>query len=118
MRLTSWDEMRAYLSAKHKTLSDGDTLRLVIVENGTVDVRPVEVEGARWLEISAILGRGLRSIAPTPVLNKNFELAIGVLGMRDGSLMIRQLLPAMALRVGDLDEVVQATADAIVESNQ
>ena len=116
-RLTSWDQVRAYFSSKYEVVSNGDMIQLAIVDAATVDVRPVEVEGRAWVEISAILGRGLRSIAPTPVLTKNFELPIGVLGMRDGSLMIRQLLPT-SVRVVDLDEVVHATVDAIRESYQ
>ena len=115
VRLATWDELRAYLEATRalRPRADGAVQVAVAGDDAPVAIRAGDVQGSPWIELVAVLGVQVRSVPPTPVLRKNFELAMGTLGMVDGNLQVRQLLPLDGLLAADLEDVLALMAQAI-----
>ncbi len=117
-QVSSWDELVTYLRAKHAIEDrDGGGIRVRVGDAPEpIDLRPIDVLGAPWLEIVGGLAKQLRHVAPAPILARNFVLPIGITGMLDGVLMVRQLLPLQDLQLAAVDQVLGFLAQAIIEA--
>lgn len=127
-RLSTWEGLCAVLSELYAATPSTDPLApgrpglalRVEPAKAPIIVRPTEVPGQPaavvWLELSGVLANALRSLPPTPVLQRNFELPIGNFAVVGGALMLRQLLPLSELRLEDLKEAISAIASAIAEA--
>lgn len=117
-QVSSWDELVAHLRAQHVIEDrEGGGIRVRVGDAPEpIDVRPIEVLGAPWVEIIGSLAKQLRHIAPAPILARNFILPMGITGMLDGVLMVRQLLPLQDLQTTAVDQVMAFLAAAIMEA--
>ena len=110
----TWAEVCTHLEAKgtleRKT---GEAAKLTVPVTPTpwaIELRTVSVAGETWLEFTSTIGEA-RFASPQAMLADTAELAIGGLAVsRDGSIVIRQVLPLDGMRLHDLDETVLAVA--------
>lgn len=115
-RISTWDELDEHVRQTYAVAGRAEAPDLVVeVEGSTIRMRPLDVNGAAWVEIVAIVVHTLRHAPPVPILTRNFLIPIGTLALRDGSLLLRQLLPIAGLRTADLAEVIEIMTDTIIE---
>lgn len=111
-----WRTLRDHLAASFE-VEDLPTGGLGLARDGAqVTLVPYTTFGAPWLELTAVLARRVRA-PPTPALRRNFDLAIGNLGVRHGQLVLRQLLPRDGLEVASLVETIEALAASVREAD-
>jgi hypothetical protein len=115
-RISAWDELVDHVRRTYKVADTAESTDLIVeAEGSTIQLRPFEVNGATWVEIVATVVKKLQHAPPVPILTRNFLIPIGTLALRDGSLLLRQLLPIVGLRTSDLAEVIEIMSDTIIE---
>jgi hypothetical protein len=113
-RIASWDELVEHVRQTYSATND-DKGMVIEAEGSTIQIRPFDVNGGKWVEVVATVVKTLRHAPPVPILTRNFSIPIGILALRDGSLLLRQLLPIEGMRTADLAEVVEIMTETIIE---
>lgn len=125
--MSSWEELRDYIRAKHSTVPrpEGEASGIEVSLEGVplpVRVRPIDVFGESWVEFIAVLATQrsgmFRKVPPEQALRRNFHLPIGALAMADGEVSMRQLLPLDGLQPAAVDEVLATMRSAIADGQR
>ncbi len=114
MQVATWNELRDHLAATYAVATADDGIA-VTVDSATVQVRPIAVLGAPWVELTGVVAQKMR-FPPIPVLKRNFDLAVGNLASKQGELVLRQLLPLEQAPIAGVIETLKVIAASIVEA--
>lgn len=118
VEMPSWDELRAHLTSQYaaEVTESGEIQVTMPRVPAPIAVRPIDVYGEAWVEVVATLATTSGDVVPAAALGRNFQLAIGVFGLLDGNLILRQLVPLDGLHRDHLDDVLATMEQAMNEA--
>jgi hypothetical protein len=116
--MSTWEELRAHLTAEYSAeVTESGEIQVTMTEvPAPIDVRPIDVYGEPWVEVVATLAKSSDGVSPPAALSRSFQLAIGVFALRDGGLILRQLVPLDGLHEDHIGDVLMTMGQAINEA--
>ncbi len=107
--VTAWPALFAHLAERWGARATRAERAVAIIAGQTVEIGAVDVFGSAWVELVGPIGSA-RHASPFYILERNFQVPIGAIGLDGGELMVRQRLPLDGLRLVDFDVTLASIA--------